>query len=42
MLYIDQWHMAEKYDGEVREITCRSTCRSLMCPPYTALTEGHQ
>jgi hypothetical protein len=32
--------VAEEYDGEVREITCRSICRSPMCPPYTALTEG--
>ncbi|KAF3341040.1 C2 and GRAM domain-containing protein [Carex littledalei] len=39
-LNIGQWHMTEEYDGEVREITCRSICNSPMCPPYTALTEG--
>ncbi|KAJ4802321.1 C2 domain-containing protein / GRAM domain-containing protein [Rhynchospora pubera] len=39
-LNIGRWHMAEEYDGEVREITCRSICHSPMCPPYTAMTEG--
>lgn len=34
-----QWHCAEEYDGEVREITFRSLCNSPMCPPDTAMTE---
>ena len=34
-----QWHMAEEYDGQVREITFRSLCNSPMCPPDTAMTE---
>lgn len=34
-----QWHIAEEYDGQVREITFRSLCNSPMCPPDTAMTE---
>lgn len=34
-----QWHSAEEYDGQVREITFRSLCNSPMCPPDTAMTE---
>lgn len=34
-----QWHTAEEYDGQVREITFRSLCNSPMCPPDTAMTE---
>ncbi|CAI9263073.1 unnamed protein product [Lactuca saligna] len=38
-LNMGQWHCAEEYDGEVREITFRSLCNSPMCPPDTAMTE---
>ncbi|VFQ82859.1 unnamed protein product [Cuscuta campestris] len=38
-LTIGQWHSAEEYDGEVREIKFRSLCNSPMCPPDTAMTE---
>ncbi|XP_020232789.1 BAG-associated GRAM protein 1 isoform X3 [Cajanus cajan] len=34
-----QWHTADEYDGQVREITFRSLCNSPMCPPDTAMTE---
>ncbi|XP_022761522.1 BAG-associated GRAM protein 1-like isoform X2 [Durio zibethinus] len=34
-----QWHAADEYDGQVREITFRSICNSPMCPPDTAMTE---
>lgn len=34
-----QWHAADEYDGQVREITFRSLCSSPMCPPDTAMTE---
>ncbi|KAJ9558718.1 hypothetical protein OSB04_013332 [Centaurea solstitialis] len=34
-----QWHSADEYDGQVREITFRSLCNSPMCPPDTAMTE---
>lgn len=34
-----QWHAADDYDGQVREITFRSLCNSPMCPPDTAMTE---
>jgi hypothetical protein len=34
-----QWHVADEYDGQVREITFRSLCNSPMCPPDTAMTE---
>lgn len=34
-----QWHAADEYDGQVREITFRSKCTSPMCPPDTAMTE---
>ncbi|XP_021654509.2 BAG-associated GRAM protein 1 isoform X2 [Hevea brasiliensis] len=36
---IGQWHAADEYDGQVREITFRSLCNSPMCPPDTAMTE---
>ncbi|MQL95355.1 hypothetical protein Taro_028018 [Colocasia esculenta] len=38
-LNMGQWHSADDYDGQVREITFRSICRSPMCPPDTAMTE---
>ncbi|XP_022722043.1 BAG-associated GRAM protein 1-like isoform X8 [Durio zibethinus] len=34
-----QWHSADEYDGQVREITFRSICINPMCPPDTAMTE---
>ncbi|KAK4406209.1 BAG-associated GRAM protein 1 [Sesamum angolense] len=34
-----QWHAADEYEGQVREITFRSLCSSPMCPPDTAMTE---
>ncbi|XP_062090086.1 BAG-associated GRAM protein 1 isoform X2 [Humulus lupulus] len=34
-----QWHSADEYDGQVREIKFRSLCTSPMCPPDTAMTE---
>lgn len=34
-----QWHVADEYDGQVREVTFRSLCNSPMCPPDTAMTE---
>lgn len=34
-----QWHSADEYEGQVREITFRSVCTSPMCPPDTAMTE---
>ncbi|XP_050212384.1 BAG-associated GRAM protein 1 isoform X2 [Mercurialis annua] len=38
-LIIGQWHAADEYDGQVREITFRCICHSPMCPPDTAMTE---
>ncbi|XVF37577.1 hypothetical protein REPUB_Repub20aG0021300 [Reevesia pubescens] len=38
-LKMGQWHAADEYDGQVREITFRSICNSPMCPPDTAMTE---
>ncbi|KAL9437181.1 hypothetical protein AB3S75_023097 [Citrus x aurantiifolia] len=38
-LLMGQWHAADEYDGQVREITFRSLCNSPMCPPDTAMTE---
>ncbi|KAL6532028.1 BAG-associated GRAM protein 1 [Orobanche gracilis] len=38
-LVLGQWHATDEYDGQVREITCRSLCNSPMCPPDTAMTE---
>ncbi|KAJ6792009.1 BAG-associated GRAM protein 1 isoform X1 [Iris pallida] len=38
-LNMGPWHVAQEYDGQVREITFRSICRSPMCPPDTAMTE---
>ncbi|XP_026660684.2 BAG-associated GRAM protein 1-like isoform X3 [Phoenix dactylifera] len=38
-LNLGQWHAADEYDGQVREITFRSLCHSPMCPPDTAMTE---
>ncbi|XP_065865518.1 BAG-associated GRAM protein 1 isoform X2 [Euphorbia lathyris] len=38
-LTMGQWHAADEYDGQVREITFRSACNSPMCPPDTAMTE---
>ncbi|PHT40204.1 hypothetical protein CQW23_19058 [Capsicum baccatum] len=34
-----QWHSADDYDGQVREITFRTICNSPMCPPDSAMTE---
>lgn len=36
---IGQWHVADEYDGQVREITFRALCHSPMCPPDSAMTE---
>uniref|UniRef100_A0ACD5YDN8 Uncharacterized protein n=1 Tax=Avena sativa TaxID=4498 RepID=A0ACD5YDN8_AVESA len=36
---LGQWHVADEYDGQVRELNCKSICHSPMCPPYSALTE---
>ncbi|KAF3451047.1 hypothetical protein FNV43_RR07136 [Rhamnella rubrinervis] len=38
-LVMGQWHPADEYDGQVREIKFRSLCNSPMCPPDTAMTE---
>ncbi|KZV48473.1 hypothetical protein F511_18279 [Dorcoceras hygrometricum] len=38
-LAMGQWHAADEYDGQVREITFRTLCNSPMCPPDTAMTE---
>ncbi|XVF84300.1 hypothetical protein PTKIN_Ptkin17bG0025700 [Pterospermum kingtungense] len=38
-LNMGQWHAADEYDGQVREITFRCICNSPMCPPDTAMTE---
>ncbi|KAG6726819.1 hypothetical protein I3842_02G098600 [Carya illinoinensis] len=38
-LVMGQWHAADEYDGQVREIKFRSLCNSPMCPPDTAMTE---
>ncbi|KAH7572912.1 hypothetical protein JRO89_XS03G0032500 [Xanthoceras sorbifolium] len=36
---VGQWHPADQYDGQVREITFRSVCNNPLCPPDTAMTE---
>ncbi|KAL6655244.1 hypothetical protein ACP70R_006070 [Stipagrostis hirtigluma subsp. patula] len=36
---LGQWHHADEYDGQVRELNCKSICKSPMCPPYSAMTE---
>lgn len=38
-IQMGQWHAADEYDGQVREITFRTLCNSPMCPPDTAMTE---
>ncbi|OMO96418.1 C2 calcium-dependent membrane targeting [Corchorus capsularis] len=38
-LTMGQWHAADEYDGQVREITFRTLCNSPMCPPDSAMTE---
>ncbi|XP_038989592.1 BAG-associated GRAM protein 1 isoform X2 [Phoenix dactylifera] len=38
-LNLSQWHVADEYDGQVREVTFRSLCRSPLCPPDTAVME---
>uniref|UniRef100_A0A1D1Z6W3 C2 and GRAM domain-containing protein At1g03370 n=1 Tax=Anthurium amnicola TaxID=1678845 RepID=A0A1D1Z6W3_9ARAE len=38
-LNMGPWHVADEYDGQVREITFRTVCHSPMCPPDTAMTE---
>ncbi|KAJ0034162.1 hypothetical protein Pint_26139 [Pistacia integerrima] len=38
-LNIGQWHGADEYDGQVREITCRCLCNNPMCPPDTGISE---
>ena len=39
LLQLGQWHIADEYDGQVRELNCKSICHSPMCPPYSAMTE---
>lgn len=39
LLQTGQWHAADEYDGQIREIKFRSLCSSPMCPPDTAMTE---
>ncbi|KAE8674642.1 C2 domain-containing protein / GRAM domain-containing protein isoform 6 [Hibiscus syriacus] len=34
-----QWHAADEYEGQLREITFRSICNNPMCPPDSAMTE---
>ncbi|KAK6914496.1 C2 domain [Dillenia turbinata] len=38
-LKMGQWHPADEYGGQVREITFRSLCNNPMCPPDTGMTE---
>lgn len=38
-LQMGQWHPADEYDGQVREITFRAPCNNPMCPPDSAMTE---
>lgn len=38
-IQMGQWHAADEYEGQVRELTYRSLCHSPMCPPDTAMTE---
>ncbi|KAD3336980.1 hypothetical protein R6Q59_028024 [Mikania micrantha] len=38
-LNVGQWHSADEYNGQVREITFRCLCNSPMCPPDSAMTE---
>ncbi|KAK8982871.1 hypothetical protein V6N11_054856 [Hibiscus sabdariffa] len=38
-LTMGEWHAADEYEGQVREITFRSICNNPMCPPDTAMTE---
>lgn len=38
-LNMGQWHAADEYDGQVREIKFRTLCNSPMCPPDTAMSE---
>lgn len=38
-LNMGQWHPADEYDGQVREITFRAPCNNPMCPPDSAMTE---
>ncbi|CAK9324847.1 unnamed protein product [Citrullus colocynthis] len=38
-LVMGEWHAADEYEGQVRELTYRSLCHSPMCPPDTAMTE---
>ncbi|KAK4489095.1 hypothetical protein RD792_004889 [Penstemon davidsonii] len=38
-LIMGQWHSADEYNGQVRELTFRTLCNSPMCPPDTAMTE---
>ncbi|CAM8946557.1 unnamed protein product [Rhodiola kirilowii] len=38
-LTMGQWHEADVYDGQVREIKLRTLCNNPMCPPDTAMTE---
>ncbi|KAL6846767.1 hypothetical protein ACP4OV_024215 [Aristida adscensionis] len=39
LMQLGQWHLADEYDGQVRELNCKSICHSPMCPPYSAMTE---
>ncbi|KAE8674637.1 hypothetical protein F3Y22_tig00111741pilonHSYRG00054 [Hibiscus syriacus] len=38
-LTMGQWHAADEYEGQLREITFRSICNNPMCPPDSAMTE---
>ncbi|KAG6582013.1 BAG-associated GRAM protein 1, partial [Cucurbita argyrosperma subsp. sororia] len=40
-LVMGEWHAADEYEGQVREVTYRSPCSNPMCPPDTAMTEYH-
>ncbi|XP_023526906.1 BAG-associated GRAM protein 1-like [Cucurbita pepo subsp. pepo] len=40
-LVMGEWHAADEYEGQVREVTYRSPCSNPMCPPDTAMTECH-
>ena len=35
-----QWHAADEYDGQVREVAFRSLCKSPIYPRDTAMTES--
>ncbi|XP_006442783.2 BAG-associated GRAM protein 1 isoform X3 [Citrus clementina] len=39
-LVMGQWHAADEYDGQVREVAFRSLCKSPIYPRDTAMTES--